>query len=113
MTPLDEENLAHEQNLIHASATFRVADIDRPSPPDGPCGAPRDLCKRTLWSSVRYSFDTIGQERACVTHCDGHSIMWTVLDPSDAFLIAPAGAVIRTPAAYAEAQRYATYWGAP
>lgn len=113
MSPLDKENLAYEQMLIHTDADFRVDGIDRPSPPGGACGAPRDPFQRGQWSETRYSFDTIGQERACVTHCDGHSIMWTALDPSDAFLIAPDGAVVHTQDSYAEAGRYATYWGAP
>ena len=113
MNPLDEENLAYEQTLIHTDDSFRVDDIDRPSPPDGPCDNRRDPYNRAQWSKARYSFDTIGQERACVTHRDGHSIMWTLVNSSDAFLIAPNGAVLRTHAAYIEARRFATYWGAP
>lgn len=112
MHALDLDNLACERRLIHADPDYRVADLDRPPPPLASPSGPRDR-PDGLWSRPRYSFDAVGRELACATHADGHSVMWLALDPSDAFLVAPGGAVIHTPQAYAEARRYAEYWGAP
>ena len=112
MTPLDLGNLACERHLIHADPDYRVPDRDRPPPPATSPTGPRDR-RDGLWSRSRDSFDTVGRELACATHADGHSVMWLDLDPSDAFLIAPSGAVVHTPEAYAEARDYAEYRGAP
>ena len=115
MHPLDKENLAFEDNLMRNDPYFRVESIDRPPAPNVPFSRSRTLHQRAdgIWSKCRYNYDSVGLERACATHADGHSIMWTVLDPTNAFLITPEGAIIHTPAGYAEARAYAAYWGAP
>ena len=112
MNALDRENLACEQHLILNDPDCRFDALARPPAPVARSSAPRRFDDR-LWSRPRYSIDTIGRELACVTHADGHSIVWLSLDPSVAFLIGPDGSYIHTGGADAEARRYAEYWGAP